>query len=56
MIKKESGILTYMSKGFNGLVRDDSVAGMHLAQRMDEKIAEKLKNKSDRNLEDDMER
>lgn len=42
MIKKERGVLTYLSQEINGLTRDNVVGGMNLCSRTDEKIDEKL--------------
>ena len=53
MIKKEQGLLTYMSQGINNIPRDNVVAGINFAQGMDEKL-EKALLKDREN--DDMER
>ena len=51
MIKRESGVLTCMSKGMNGLPRENTVGGTRLMQEIDERLAEKMKNKSDKGME-----
>lgn len=54
MIKKERGVLTYMSQGVNGLTRENVVGGIRFAQTTDEKL-EKALSKAEANR-DDMER
>jgi len=51
MIKKERGALTYISQEINALSRENTIAGMHLIQKMDEKMAEKLQDKTDKGIE-----
>ena len=55
MIKKERGALTYLSQEINGLTRENVVGGMHVVERMDEKIEEKMTNK-EKNSDQDLER
>ena len=56
MIKKERGVLTYMSQEINSLSRDNSVAGMRLMQDVEEKVAEKMQNRTQKNIDEEIER
>lgn len=54
MIKKERGVLTYMSEEINGMLRNSYASGRNFAQTTDDKL-EKALSKA-RNHSDDLER
>ena len=55
MIKKERGVLTYMSQEINGVTREDYIAGRNVVVSVDEKL-EKALAKDTQEKNDDMER